>query len=384
MFDVAIVGGGLAGCNAALALAHQNRRVLLLEAKPYPHPKVCGEFLSPECVALFAASKFLPVLQQLNPVNIKRVRVTSTDGSTWKTEFPAPAFGISRYALDEAFVRFAAQNGVEVHDSARVTEIDGSLDQHFSLTARTSVGRETFRAATVIAAHGKRSNLDRRLNRGFLNSAQPFIALKRHFIGPPLPEEIHLHVFPGGYCGISEIEGGHMNVCMLVRQTTFQAVSRDARDQVDPFVSWIMTQNPFLRDWLEQATPVDPKWLSIAQVPFVDKTTTESDILMAGDAAGLVAPLAGDGMAMALHSGRLAAQLIDQYLDHRMTSTELKTTYSRAWNATFKNRVRLGRALQAMMLRPAMLEPGLRLLNVVPSLGRFLVENTRDMSLVER
>lgn len=384
MFDVAIVGGGLAGCNAALALAHQNRRVLLLEAKPYPHPKVCGEFLSPECVALFAASKFLPILQHLNPVNIKRVKITSTDGSTWKTEFPAPALGISRYALDEAFVRFAAQNGVEVHDSARVTDIAGSLDQHFSLTARTSAGRQTFSAATVIAAYGKRSNLDRRLNRGFLNRPQPFIALKRHFIGPSLPEEIHLHVFPGGYCGMSEIEGGHMNVCMLVRQTTFQAVSKDARIEVDPFIDWITAQNPFLQDWLAQATPVDPEWLSIAQVPFVDKTTTEGDILIAGDAAGLIAPLAGDGMAMALQSGSLAAHLVDQFLAQEMTSTELKATYSRTWNATFKNRIRLGRALQALMLRPFMLESGLRLLNMVPSLGRFLLEQTRDMSLVER
>ena len=370
MFDVAIVGGGLAGCNAALALAQQNRRVLLLEAKPYPHAKVCGEFLSPECVALFAASEFLPVLRQLNPVSIRRVRITSADGSTWITEFPAPALGVSRYALDAAFASFAAQNGVEVRDRARVTEIVGNLGGNFSLTARTLVGSETFEAATVIATHGKRSNLDRHLKRRFLDRAQPFIALKRHFIGPALPEEIHLHVFPGGYCGMSEIEDGITNVCMLVRQTTFQAVARDDRIEVDQFVRWIVTQNPFLRDCLAQATPVDPEWLSIAQVPFVDKTTTEGDILIAGDAAGLIAPLAGDGMAMALQSGRLAAHLIDQYLAHEMTPTELKTTYSRAWNATFKNWVRLGRALQAVMLRPTLLEPSLRLLNLVPLLGR--------------
>ena len=134
MFDVAIIGGGLAGCNAAITLAQRNRCVLLLEAKPYPHAKVCGEFLSPECISLFAESDFLTVLQQLNPVTIKTVRITAPDGSAWKTEFPAAALGISRFVLDAAFARYASQNGVEVYEGVRVTDIGGSLRECFSLT----------------------------------------------------------------------------------------------------------------------------------------------------------------------------------------------------------------------------------------------------------
>src|SRR5579871_4637029 len=116
MFDVAIIGGGLAGCNAAATLARRNRRVLLLEANQYPHPKVCGEFLSPECVSLFAASGFLPVLRQLNPVTIETIRISAPNASTWQTKLPISALGISRFALDEAFARYVAQQGVEVRD----------------------------------------------------------------------------------------------------------------------------------------------------------------------------------------------------------------------------------------------------------------------------
>ena len=384
MFDVAIVGGGLAGCNAAVTLAQRNRRVLLLEANPYPHSKVCGEFLSPECVSFFASSGFLPVLQQLNPVTIRTVRITAPDGSTWRTEFPAPALGISRYALDAAFARYVAQNGVEVHDGVRVTEIAGSLRERFSLTARTPEGTQTFNAATVIAAHGKRSNLDRHLKRAFLSRSQPYIALKRHFTGSSRPGHLDLHVFPGGYCGMSEVEGGITNVCLLVRQDIFQSTSGGSRADVECFIRWMCEQNAHLRDWFAQAAPVYPEWLSIAQVPFVGKTSIEGDVLMVGDAAGMIAPLAGDGMAMALHSGKLAALLIDRYLAAEIAAPELKTAYARTWNATFSARLRLGRALQSVMLRPALLVPGLRLLNLLPALGGFLVAQTRDLSLVKR
>ncbi len=384
MFDVAIVGGGLAGCNAAITLARRNRHVLLLEANLYPHPKVCGEFLSPECLSLFASSGFLPVLQQLLPATIGAVRITAPDGSAWSAKFPAPALGISRYTLDAAFANYIAHHGVEVCDGVRVTEIIGSLREGFVLTGRTSKGIQTFYAATVIAAHGKRSNLDRSLQRAFLRRPHPYLALKRHFIGSSLPGQIDLHVFPGGYCGISEVDGGVMNVCLLVRQDTFQSASRGSQTGVEGFIRWMCEQNPHLRDWFAQASPVYPAWLSIAQVPFVSKTSIEGDILLAGDAAGMIAPLAGDGMAMALHSGELAACLIDRYLAAEIAAPELKIAYARAWSTTFNRRLHLARLLQSVMLRPALLVPGLRLLNLLPALGGFLVAQTRDLGLVER
>lgn len=384
MFDVAVIGGGLAGCNAAVTLAHRNRRVLLLEANPYPHPKVCGEFLSPECVSLFTESGFLPTLQQLNPVTIRTARITAPNGSAWGTKFPAPALGISRYALDATFARYSAEEGVEVLDGVRVTKIAGSLCEHFSITARSARGMQTFQAATIIAAHGKRSNLDRQLKRAFLSRLQPYIALKRHFTGPALTGHIDLHVFRGGYCGMSEVEGGITNVCLLVRQATFQSVLDGSRGDVEGFIGWMCEQNPYLRDWLSQAAPVDPDWLSIGQVPFTNKTPVEGDILLAGDAAGMLAPLAGNGMVMALHSGKLAALLTDRYLAGQLTAPELKKLYARTWSTTFGARLRLGRVLQSVMLRPALLVPGLRLLNLLPALGDFLVLQTRDMSLVKR
>ncbi|MEP7291113.1 MAG: NAD(P)/FAD-dependent oxidoreductase [Chloroflexota bacterium] len=384
MYDVAIVGGGLAGCNAAITLAQRNRRVLLLEANTYPHSKVCGEFLSPECVSLFSESGFLAFLGDLNPVTIRTVRLTASGGSIWTTDFPSPALGISRYVLDAAMAKYAENEGVNVQDGVRVTRITGNLEDSFSLEARTPEGSKTFQAATVIAAHGKRSNLDRSLKRTFLSQHQPYIGLKRHFRGAPMHGRIDLHGFSGGYCGISEIEEGMSNVCLLVRQNVFQSAIDTSRTNLDGFIQWMCTQNSHLNEWMSQATPVDSDWLSIGQIPFVAKTSLEGDVLMVGDAAGMVAPLAGDGMAMALHSGKLAATFIDRYLSQQLTAPELKNQYTCTWNNHFHSRLRLGRVLQSVILRPALLTPGLRLLNLLPALGNFLMTHTRDLALMER
>jgi menaquinone-9 beta-reductase len=378
VFDAAIVGGGLAGCNAAITLAQHGRRVILLEAGEYPRHKVCGEFLSPECAALFAENGFLEVLQNHQPMQIRTIRLTAPDRSEWCTTFPAPAIGISRYTLDAALAQYAVSHRAELQTKARVSGIQGSLDKGFTLSVRSPDGIYTIFARSVIAAHGKRSTLDRTLNRSFLNRPQPFVGLKRHFRGAPLPQHLDLHIFPGGYCGMSEVEDGTANVCLLVRQEVFQRAG-----DIDHFVEWMADQNPYLGAWLSQATPVEDEWLSISQIPFMNKGTVQNDVLFAGDSAGMIAPLAGDGMAMALHGGKLAAQSVERWLSGAIGSDQMLREYSQNWQQTFAMRLRLGRVLQSFMLRPALLTPGLRLMNLMPMLGDFIVTQTRDLKLAK-
>src|SRR5690348_10440783 len=99
-FDVAVIGGGVAGCAAAIHLARQGQRVVLCEAKSYPHHKVCGEFLSPECASMLNKLGLTEAIQAVKPSSIHTVAIITPDGTCWETELPGTALGISRYTLD--------------------------------------------------------------------------------------------------------------------------------------------------------------------------------------------------------------------------------------------------------------------------------------------
>jgi flavin-dependent dehydrogenase len=128
---------------------------------------------------------------------------------------------------------------------------------------------------------------------------------------------------------------------------------------------------------------LDERWLSIAQVPFGPKRPVVAEVLMAGDAAGLITPLAGDGIAMALRGGQMAARRVLAYLAGEQTAVELCRGYARDWRGQFGRRVRLGRLLQVFMLRPRLLGLGLRLLKSAPAMGDYVVTHTREAREVQ-
>lgn len=164
-----------------------------------------------------------------------------------------------------------------------------------------------------------------------------------------------------------------VNVCLLAHQAAFDQACDPAA-----FAEWMQAQNPYLGEWLSQATPVNERWMSIAQVPFSSKPIIENDILMVGDAARLIVPLAGDGMAMAIHSGQLAGMSVGAFLRGQLTAEGLRQQYRALWQQTFEWRLRVARMLQVIMLRPRLLGIGLRLLHALPPLGAYLVSHTRD------
>ena len=381
-YDVAVVGGGPAGCCAAIHLALRGANVVLLESRAYPHDKLCGEFISPECSALLDGLGLTPTLRALGPASIEIACLTAPDGTTWESRLPGTALGLTRRALDIALSQRAQAVGVDLRASATVTQISGDLSRGFEL--RVAGPAAHVRARAVIAAHGRRGALDKALDRRFLRLAQPFVALKTHFTGPPLPGRIELHGFPGGYCGLSEVERGSApggraaNVCLLARDAVFRRVGGPGPERVPAFIDWMRKHNPRLDAWLSQATQLDERWLSIAQVPFGPKRPVINEILMAGDSAGLITPLAGDGIAMALRGGQLAAERMVAFLLGSQSATAFCNGYARDWRREFAGRVRLGRLLQVFMLRPWLLGFGLRLLNAAPGMGEYMVTHTRE------
>lgn len=384
LYDVAIIGGGPAGCSAAITLAQRGARVVLCEAKNYPHHKVCGEFLSPECTYLLDQLGLSTSIRSLNPVEIGAFCLTGPDSSVWETRLPGSAWGLSRWTLDAALARHVCLVGVELREETTVCEIRGNLPTGFELTIRTPHSSDTLGARAVVGAQGKRSALDRTLDRRFMHQSQPYTALKAHFKGPPLPGRIELHTFPGGYCGMSEIEDGTANVCLLVRTASFQRNSGSGLARIPRFVAWMKAQNPSLGRWLDDAHLIGESWYTISQIPFVEKQPVVGDVLMAGDSAGVIAPLAGDGIAMALASGQMAGRYFADYLAGQRPAEEIKIQYAAEWRRNFRARLRLGRLLHSLIFEPRYVSLALRVINAIPALGDYLVRQTRDIGLIRQ
>jgi flavin-dependent dehydrogenase len=385
VYDLAIVGGGPAGCSAGIRAARLGLRAILFESRTYPHDKLCGEFLSPECRGMLDELGVGAEIWSRHPHPITQVCLTAADGSAWETALPGGAWGLSRHALDATLADRAAAAGVVVKSGTTVDRVLGSLKDCFTLEAHSVSGRVSTIARTVIAAHGKRSTLDRVLNRRFLQRRQPFVALKTHFTGIPLPGRVELHTFPGGYCGFSWIEAGLAsepvtNVCFLAREDVFQNARQAGRKPLESFLEWMRAQNPYIAERLSQGSQLDKDWISIAQVPFTPKSPLEGDLMMAGDAAGLIVPLAGDGISMALRSGILAADSIFQYLDRDTSPAWLRKTYSQTWKGKFGRRLALGRLLQKLILHPPLASASLRLIHQYPFLGQYLIIHTREVN----
>ena len=203
-YDLAIVGGGLAGLALSIRLARQGYQVILFEKEQYPFHRVCGEYISLESWNFLQS---LGVnLDSLNVSHIKRLRVSSKNGNSFEQKLPLGGFGISRYKLDHILAQIAKRSGAVIHEQTRVNDVNFSNDEFIIETSKGN-----FKARVAAGSFGKRSNLDIKWKRPFIlakkNKLNNYIGIKYH-VRYDLPDDlIALHNFKKGYCGISKVEG---------------------------------------------------------------------------------------------------------------------------------------------------------------------------------
>lgn len=337
--DVLIIGGGLAGLCSAIDISCNGLTVVLIEKEAYPRHKVCGEYVSNET---------LPYLSSLGiePFDLGAVRIDELDFSVpgqepLRSSLPLGGFGISRFKLDDALFQKAKEKGVSM--------IQGQVDQvdfqenHFRVRIKKGI---TFSSRFVIGAFGKRSILDKKMDREFIRRKSSYVAVKAHYQGKYPENLVGLYNFEGGYCGVSNVEGNKLNVCYIVDYRVFQQYK-----SIEGFQEAMLKSNKDLNAVLETSEMIFDKPLSISQISFDDKELLVNHVLMCGDSAGLIHPLCGNGMGMAIGAAQLVSEVILSYFNGKLkTREEVEKQYVNLWNQNFKSRIRTGHAL-ALLLR---------------------------------
>ncbi|WP_343486260.1 NAD(P)/FAD-dependent oxidoreductase [Allomuricauda sp. d1] len=339
-YEVIVLGGGLAGLTAALHLSKLGCSVLVIEKHRYPRHKVCGEYVSNEVK---------PYLEQLgisfrdlNAVNIDTLQLSDQNGEAIKVHLPLGGFGLSRHTFDKALYDQCVHAGVDFLFDAVEDVQYGS--EYFTTTTKN---QHKLTSKITLGAFGKRSNLDTKLNRSFIKQNSPWLGVKCHYVFDE--HETHLvglHAFPGGYGGLSRTEDGSVNFCYLAAYKSFQK-----EKGVDAFTRRVVGSNPILDHFLSKARPKFEKPLAIAQISFQKKKPVENHVLMLGDSAGMIHPLCGNGMAMAIHSAKIAAETIEKHsAQQNFSVTNVEKEYASLWKKNFQKRLWMGRQLQTVLL----------------------------------
>jgi len=345
--DTLIIGGGPAGAAAAILLARGRQPPLLIERRTQLTGVVCGGFLGWDALASLAE---LGVdAGALGAVPIGRLRLVA-GACGMETNLPGRAAGLSRCRLDEAMLDLAVREGVDVLLGRTVRRLDGK-------TAELDDGT-CIEADRLIIATGKHA-----LRGAPRNGPAGVVGLRASVPAPSaLAGHIELHLFRGGYAGLLTQEDGTANLCLSVSPARL----REAGGRPEGLLAALVDEAPAIAG-LGAAAQV---WDTIAGVPYGWHTrTTEPDIYRIGDQAAVIASLAGDGIAIALASGKAAARAI------------LAGADARSWQREFGRRAArpLKRAEAARSVAESTTAAGLavRLLGQAPWIARMAAKSTR-------
>lgn len=369
---IAVIGGGLAGLCTSLDLSKRGFQVTLIEKDTYPRHRVCGEYVSYEIVPYL---EYLGIsISQLTDIRISDFHLSTQKGNQIKSRLPLGGFGVSRYTLDNHLYQKGLSEGISFLQEQVVAIKDTTNNAKKEIFFQK---RKSLCFDIVVGAYGKRSVIDKSLNRNFINGYSPWLGVKAHYTGSFDDQRVALHNFEGGYCGISKVEDDKINVCYLVHFDSFKKY-RHLKD----FEISVLHQNKYLKQFFENSEMVFDKPITISQVNFSKKPSVEKGILMVGDAAGLIHPLCGNGMAMAIKGASLIATTIDEYAAQHISKEELYKLYKAKWENNFSRRLKAGRILQNVLLNSNVQELSYKMAKCIPAIVPKIIKQTHGKPMI--
>jgi len=381
-YDAIIAGGGPAGSSAAIHLSRRGARVLLAEQKKFPRPKLCGEFISPECALHFERLGVKDQMLAARPATLAETIFYSQNGS--KVCVPSSwfgssgvALGLSRAEMDERLLRRAAEAGADVLEDTQVTDLLFERGMVQGVRVKTGSRITTYQSPITIDATGRTRSLARRLIHAQrnVNLRPPMIAFKAHLENTRVaPQACEIYFYRRGYGGLSTIENGLSNLCFIAAARDVRLCASDA-ERVMREVVW---QNRRAHFTLAGARACS-KWLAVSLEGFGRHDVAPAEgLLVIGDAASFIDPFTGSGMLMALESGELAATAIADYLTGESHSlANLRSEYSVGYHRFFDSRLNVCSLIRKAAFVPGLAGLAIRFFSASDQIRRRLARATR-------
>lgn len=383
--NVAIVGAGPAGASLAIRLAGSGHEVNLIERERFPRHKLCGEFISPECLVHFAEMGVLTQMLDAGGERIRETRFSDQKGrgfaiSSCLLDRRNSALSLTRASMDNILFERAKSVGVRVFEGTKV--------------AGCVVTDETLRSVTVVDDHRRRGVIEadifidatgrnRALSKLVLRSShsgptsvaanKPLaVGFKNHCRGVRIdPGVCEIFVFPGGYGGLSVVEDGLANLCFLMAP---QAVRRLGSDPMK-LIERAVRANARMADALTDAEP-SGDWLAVSINAFGRAPrSTIRNMFMVGDSAAFIDPFTGSGMLMAFEGSALLATAI---AGQAPSIQGIDSEYNQLRERTFARRLRICSILRQAAFVPGLPSAVIRILALSNAGQSYLARATRS------
>jgi flavin-dependent dehydrogenase len=370
-YDAIVCGAGPAGSLAALVLARAGARVLMLDRARFPRHKLCGDTMNPGALAILRRHALEQVAGDGLPVD--GMIVTGAAGLRVEGRYAPGVQGraLERRELDARLVCAAVAAGARFDDRVLVqaVEVDESGRARGLVVKPRDGEARRLRARILIGADGSHSRIARQLGLARHPPSPRRWAIGAYFQGVAgLTSCGEMHVRRDRYIGVAPLPGGLTNVCVV---TSDRALLRDQprllaaslRDAqlADRFAGARMVMGPVC---------MGPLAVECAS-PGID------GLLLAGDAAGFIDPMTGDGLRLALRSAELAAAEALRAIEHGAGDGASRLAAER--QAEFAAKWRFNRALRALVSSPTAVRLADRGLAMAPFVVRTLVRYAGDV-----
>lgn len=365
MKDILIIGGGLAGLISGIQFARRGIPCTVVEKKNYPMHRVCGEYISNEVVPFLKSIDAFPT--EIDISSIHEFQLSAVNGKSSLLNLEMGGFGISRYAFDYFLFNKALSLGVKFKLQTEVIDIK-FLNEKFIVKTTD----QELQADVVVGGFGKRSKADLALNRSFIQKRSPYVGVKYHVKTDFPADRIALHNFEGGYCGASCVEDGIVNICYLSHRDVLKQ-----HKSISEMEQQVLFKNPLLKELFQNSHFLFEKPETINEISFATKEPVHEHVLMAGDAAGMITPLCGNGMAMAIRSAKVLSEMIIKFCTTPGYSRQqLEHDYAKAWNELFRQHLWEGRQVQKLFGNAFTSSLAINLMIYSKPLARQIVKRT--------